>query len=223
MTYECYCAVVLSIVSFCESGDLEAVQADADWAREVSVRRKERAMVGVPDCHSRHAATLRVAGTPSVPRLGNRRRLRTGTSRAELSDAVTPTALFYYQFCTADLAYHFGEVMTARALLREAKERMQGIFGLPTTVELHFLGMRSSAAREHGLPTATPWGGRLVLRFQVRGALRKLRAWARSCPANFAAHALIRGGRARGGSRGTARMPTLASSERSSPLAPTGA
>jgi hypothetical protein len=32
---------------------------------------------------------------------------------------------------------------------------------------------------------------RLGLRLRVRGALRKLKAWARSCPSNFAAHALI--------------------------------
>jgi hypothetical protein len=145
-TYEVYSAVVLSIVAFCESTELGAVQAEAQWAREVSARRKDRAMVGVPDCHARHATTLRGL-TPSVLDLGT-----VGSNdadfRATLSDEVTPTALFYYQFCGADLAYHFGEVGRARALLREAKKRTQGIFGLPTTVELSFLDALV-AAREH--------------------------------------------------------------------------
>ncbi len=186
-TYECYCAVVLSIVSFCESADLAAVEADATWAREVSVRRKERAMVGVPDAHARHAATLRGL-TPSLLDLGTADS-SDAAFRATLSDAATPTALFYYQFCTADLAYHFGEIASARASLREAKKRVQGIFGLPTTVELHFLDALV-AAREHDAP-GTTLGARLRLRFAVAGALRKLKAWAHSCPTNFAAHALI--------------------------------
>jgi predicted ATPase len=186
-TYECYCAVVLSIVSFCESNDLETVQADAEWARDISVRRKERAMIGVPEAHARHAATLRGL-TPSLLDLG------TADSpdsefRASLSDSGTPTALFYYQLCSADLAYHFGSVTDARALLREANRRTEGIFGLPTTVELHFLDALV-AAREHDLAGAK-WHTRLGLRLRVRAAARKLRAWARSCPHNFAAHALI--------------------------------
>ena len=142
-------------------------------------------MVGVPDCHARHAATLR-ALTPGVLDLG------TATSsdasfRASLSDEVTPTALFYYQFCNADLAYHFGDVPRARALLGEAKKRTQGIFGLPTTVELSFLDALV-AAREHD--RASPFA-RFFLRRRVARELRRLRAWARSCPANFDAHAAI--------------------------------
>jgi predicted ATPase len=186
-TYECYCAVVLSIASFCESTDLAAVQSDAEWARDVSVRRKERAMIGVPDAHARHAATLRGL-TPSLLDLGTTDS-PDAELRASLSDSATPTALFYYQFCTADLAYHFGSAATARALLREAKKRTEGIFGLPTTVELHFLDALV-AAREHDL-AETPWRARLALRLAVHGALRKLKAWATSCPANFEAHALI--------------------------------
>ncbi len=186
-TYECYCAVVLSIVSFCESADLASVEIDAAWAREVSVRRKERAMVGVPDAHSRHAATLRGL-TPNLLDLGTAQSTDE-QFRASLSDAVTPTAVFYYQFCSADLAYHFGDVTKARALLREAKQRTQGIFGLPTTVELHFLDALV-AAREHGLPETSPLA-RLRLRFAIARTLRKLNAWARSCPPNFAAHARI--------------------------------
>jgi predicted ATPase len=186
-TYECYCAVVHSIVSFCESTDLAAVQSDAEWARDVSVRRKERAMIGVPEAHARHAATLRGL-TPSVLDLGTAES-PDSDFRASLSDSATPTALFYYQFCTADLAYHFGNAAAARALLREAEKRTEGIFGLPTTVELAFLDALV-AAREHDL-AGTSWRKRLGLRLRVYGALRKLRAWAASCPANFAAHALI--------------------------------
>ena len=184
-TYECYSAVVLSIVAFCESRELAAVEAEAEWAREVSARRKDRAMIGVPECHARHAATLRGL-TPSVLDLG------TATSsdasfRASLSDEVTPTALFYYQFCNADLAYHFGDVRRARALLVEAKKRTQGIFGLPTTVELSFLDALV-AAREHDSGSLL---ARFLLRRRVGRELRRLRAWARSCPANFDAHAAI--------------------------------
>jgi predicted ATPase len=186
-TYECYCAVVLSIVSFCESNDLAAVQADAEWARDVSVRRKERAMIGVPESHARHAATLRGL-TPNLLDLGTAES-PDAEFRASLSDSATPTALFYYQLCTADLAYHFGSVREARTILREAEKRTEGIFGLPTTVELHFLDALV-AAREHDL-AGTPWLARLGLRLRVHGALRKLKAWARSCPANFEAHALI--------------------------------
>ncbi|HEY2514926.1 MAG TPA: AAA family ATPase [Polyangiaceae bacterium] len=184
-TYECYSAVVLSIVWFCESRDLSAVQERAEWAREVSARRKDRAMVGVPDSHARHAATLRGL-TPSAFDLGNASSTD-AEFRASLSDEVTPTALFYYQFCSADLAYHFGEASRARALLVEAKRRMQGIFGLPTTVELSFLDALV-AAREHD---AAGLFERVRLRWAVARELRRLRAWAGSAPANFDVHASI--------------------------------
>jgi hypothetical protein len=184
-TYECYSAVVLSIIAFCESRALGAVQKEAEWAREVSARRKDRAMVGVPDCHARHAATLRGL-TPGVNDLGTAASTDT-EFRASLSDEVTPTALFYYQLCNADLAYHFGDAARARGLLTEAKKRTQGIFGLPTTVELSFLDALV-AAREHDTASFL---SRFSLRWRVGRELRKLRAWAKSCPANFDAHAAI--------------------------------
>jgi hypothetical protein len=107
--------------------------------------------------------------------------------RASLSDEVTPTALFYYQFCSADLAYHFGDPGRARALLQEAKKRTQGIFGLPTTVELSFLDALV-AAREHAQAS---FFARFARRRSVARELRRLGAWARSCPSNFAVHAAI--------------------------------
>jgi predicted ATPase len=182
ISYECYCASLLSVLTFCESRELRALSATAEWAEAISVRRQERDMAGVPAAHARYAAAMRAGsvdlGSPESS---------DAAFRASMSDATTPTAMFYYFFCSAELAYHAGDTARARALLADAKRRTQPIFGLPTTVELHFLDALV-AAREHDQAGLT---ARLGLRLAIAAKARKLRAWARSCSSNFSAHLAI--------------------------------
>jgi IS5 family transposase len=68
-----------------------------------------------------------------------------------------------------------------------ASKRTQGIFSVPTTVELCFLAALL-AARRHGDAGRIE---RMKLQFGLVTSARKLDAWALSCPQNFEAHALI--------------------------------
>jgi predicted ATPase len=183
-SYETYSATVLSVVTFCESADLAALEETAEWAREVASRRKDRDMAGVPDAHARYAAAL-LGTTPSPRDLG----LSSSSDeefRASLS-AKTPTAMFYYLFCNAELAYLFGDAARAHDLLEEAGKRVQVIFSLPTTAELCLL-RALVAAKMHD---SAPWTKRLQLQLLVASCGRELRENAKSCPENFEAHALL--------------------------------
>jgi hypothetical protein len=183
-SYETYTATVLSVVSFCESASLKEVGATAEWAHDVAARRKDRDMASVPEAHARYAAALR-GETPSPRDLG-----LAGSSDAELRarlDAKTPTAMFYYLFCNAELAYLFDDPARAHALLQEAERGSHVINSLPTMVELCFLQVLV-AARLHD---SAPLLQRAALRRRVAARIRRLRLWAKSCPENFEAHCLI--------------------------------
>jgi predicted ATPase len=183
-TYEAYAATVFSVISFCESADLAELGRTGAWARGIGARRKDFDMAGVPDAHLRYAAALR-GETESPTDLGI-----DGSSdaafRAELGPK-TPTALFYYFFCNAELSYHFGDAARAHALLEEARKGMQVIFGLPTTAELCFLEALV-AARLHGRASRSQDEGLATV---VLERVRKLRKWARTSASNFEAHHLV--------------------------------
>src|SRR5262249_47578873 len=103
--------------------------------------------------------------------------------------AKFPVALFYYYHCSAELAYLAGQTARAAGFLAEAGKRTQGIFAIPTMVELAFLQVLVAA---RGLDREGP-GRRERVRVVAEMAARvhQLRAWARSCPENYEAHALI--------------------------------
>ncbi len=183
--YEVYSATILSVVSFCESAELGSVQEVGDWAREVAVRRRDRDMAAAPDIHARQAAALRGL-TPSPHDLGTAAQ-SDAALRASFDDGKFPVALFYYHHCNAELAYLAGYPDRAEALLAEAGKRTQGIFALPTMVELVFLQVLVAARRYHDAGRVE----RVRLLARIVDGVRKLRAWARSCPENYEAHALI--------------------------------
>ncbi|HEY2515928.1 MAG TPA: AAA family ATPase [Polyangiaceae bacterium] len=192
--YEAYAATVLSNVTFCESSTLRTVAETAAWAREISRTRRDRDMAAVPDIQARYAAAL--AGQTPDPRDLSLPDASEEALAAGL-DAKTPTAFFYYRHCKAELAYLFGDPEEAHRLLKEAATRINVIHALPTLVELCFL-QTLVAAR---LYTSMEPKARAEEDALLDQRLRKLRAWARSCPANFAAHHLIAAGevaRARG-------------------------
>jgi len=184
--YEVYAATILSVVTFCESSDLAAVQETGIRGRDVGARRKIKDMAAVPDLHARYAEALR-GQTDSWTDLG-RPSSSDAELRATLGDDTTPVGIFYYHFCNAELAYLAGDIDRAAALLEVAEKRTKGIFAIPTTVELCFLGALV-AAQQYG--RAAGWRDRLRLRRAITRRIRKLDAWARSCPHNYEAHALI--------------------------------
>jgi predicted ATPase len=184
MVYECYAATGQVNILFCESPELAALQAKAEWAREVCARRKVADHVARAEAFRRYALTLRGL-TPSVRDLGTAE-----SSDAEflatLDERSAPTARFYYCLCTAALEYHFGSVARARSLL--ASTAWWSPLGLVTSLELCFLDALV-AAREHD--DARDGLRRSALRRRVARCVTRLEAWARSSPANFEAHALI--------------------------------
>jgi len=183
--YEVYSAAVLSVLTFCESKDLAGVRETAEWARDIAIRRADKDMACMPDVQARHAAAL--AG-----HAGSARDLGVPGStdaelRASLDDATTPIALFYYYFCNAELAYLDGDAARAEQLLAQAHRRKEGIFSIPTTAELCLLDALVAARRHAQVGRAA----RARLRLALDSCVRKLDAWAESCPHNFAAQAHI--------------------------------
>jgi hypothetical protein len=185
--WEAYAATVLSVVTYCESTSLASVEETGAWAREIAARRKDRDMAGVADAHARCAAALR-GGAPrsgAIPDL-----TIDGSTDADLRaslGAKTPTAMFYYFFCNAELAHTFGDVARAAALLTEAGARTNVIFAIPTMVELALLEALVAARLHDGASRLA----RLRLRRTVRGRVGMLRRWAESCPENFEPHFLV--------------------------------
>jgi hypothetical protein len=182
--YEAYAVTNVSILSFCQGAPPDLLQAEGEHGRAISARRRESDMAGVNAALARYAATLRGL-TPDPLDLGIE-----GSPDAELlaslSDA-TMLARFYYHYCRAELSYLFGETERAGAELAEANKGAQGIFGLPTTVELALLEALVAARRlDTAKLTARP---KLLVTLAARD--RKLAVWARSAPMNFEAHAQI--------------------------------
>ncbi|HEY2517463.1 MAG TPA: AAA family ATPase [Polyangiaceae bacterium] len=184
MVYEGYSATVLSVITFCESAELAAVQETGEWARGVSLRRKDLDMAEAPAAHARYAAALRGA-TPSPRDLGTAESTDV-EFRASLGPQ-TPTALFYYFFCNAELAYLFGDAERTSALLTQANELVQVIFGLPTTVELCLLECLWRAR----LHASADCARRAQLEAEVTERVARLHAWARGAAANFEPQAQI--------------------------------
>ncbi len=153
--YETYAASTRSLVEFSEAALLPSLQATSEWAMEVGARRQDADMTGFAEVFARYAAALR-----EDPR--SARDLGTSDSsdahfRATLTDAKTPSSVYYYFYCDAELAYLAGD--PARALSRssiEAWKRTQIVFGLPTFVDLTFLDALV-AARLHD---AASWSDR---------------------------------------------------------------
>jgi serine/threonine protein kinase/predicted ATPase len=186
-THEMYASAVLSVVTFCASADLAEVEKTATWAADVALKRKDYDMAWVPEAHARYAAALRgESGEPgSAMDLG-----RPGSSDDEFRSRLgveTPTGLFYYRFCNAELAYLGGDVARADGLLREAAKGAQVISGLPTVFELCLLECLV-AARRHDAASAEEKGP-LVAGIEARVA--RLRGWMEVCPANFEPQYLI--------------------------------
>jgi hypothetical protein len=183
--YEAYAATNLSVLSFCGGEAPASLQSTGEWAQEMSTRRREIDMAGMNAAFARYAATLRGL-TPNPLDLGIE-----GSSDAEfgasLSTESTTLARFYYHFCRAELAYLFGETERARELLAEANKGAQGIFALPTMVDLACLEALV-AARRYDAASLTERPGLL---WTAATRVRKLAVWAKSCPENFEAHRLI--------------------------------
>ena len=183
--YEVYAATIYSVVTFCESPHLSTVQEAGEWGRNVGRRRDVRDMAAVPEVHLRYASALRSPGTGRLD-LG-----MPGWSdadfRAGLDRQSMPVSLFYYLFCSAELAFLSGEIERAAELIEQAGKHVEGIFAIPTTAELAFLEALVAARRAGA---AGPLE-RARLTVYIARRLRRLDACARSCAHNFEAHALI--------------------------------
>ena len=146
-------------------------------------------MAGFADVFARYAAALRSepaepAESPHAPLDLSRNGSSDADLRASFTDAKTPSSVYYYFYCDAELAYLAGDAVRARELLDEAWKRIQIVFGLPTTVDLWWLDALVCAR----LHDTAPWTARVGLRRRVAKRVAKLRSWARSCPANFEPH-----------------------------------
>jgi serine/threonine protein kinase/predicted ATPase len=186
-THETYAATVLSVVTFCESADLAEVQKTGAWAAQVGARRKDFDMASVAETHERYAAALRT-GPALVANLG-----REGSSDADFRarlGAKTPTALFYYFYCNAELAYLAADFARADALLKEAVNGAHVIFGLPTTVELCLLECLV-AAKSHARASNDQREERARREEEVTARIVRLEKWAQRCAVNFEPHYLL--------------------------------
>jgi predicted ATPase len=177
--YETYAASTRSLVAFSEGGGLAPLLEMGEWAREIGVRRLDKDMAGFADVFVRYASAL-LGKTPS-PRDLSLEGSSDADLRASLTDAKTPSSVYYYYYCDAELAYLSGDAARALPLLEEAWKRTQIIFGLPTTVDLWWLDALV-AARLHD---DASWAARIGLKRRVSKRVTKLRSWARSCPMNF--------------------------------------
>jgi hypothetical protein len=180
--YETYSASTRSLVAFSESATLASLQEIGEWAKEIGERRLDKDMTGFADVFARYAAALRVA--PPGPLDLSRDGSSDADLRATFTDAKTPSSLYYYFYCDAELAYLAGDAERARALLEEAWKRIQIVFGLPTAVDLWWTDALVTARLHDG----AAWAARIALRRRMAKRVAKLRSWARSCPANFEAH-----------------------------------
>jgi predicted ATPase len=180
--YEAYAAATLSVITFCASRELAAVQACAESGRVITSRRRDDDMTGIVSAHARFAAALRGDDTPDLGGADS----SDAAFCATLSDEKTPTAMFYYFFCNGLVDYLRGEPARAAERFSEAARRPGAVFSIPTTVELCLMECLVAAAAT----PSSPWGRLRRLR-TMRARLGKLSRWARSCPENFAAQHLI--------------------------------
>jgi predicted ATPase len=184
-THETYAATVLSVVTFCQSPSLAEVERIGAWATEIGLRRKDLDMAWAPEAHARFAAALR--GTTARGTDLSRDGSSDEDFRARLGPK-TPTALFYYFFCNAVLAYLAGDVARAGALLREAEPTSRVIVGLPTSVEVALLECLV-AGKRHELESSG--AEREALEACMSARVARIEGWARACPANFEPHVLL--------------------------------
>jgi predicted ATPase len=179
--YEAYTVTNTSIMEFCEAVPPAALQKTAEWAHEISARRREPDMAGSNAALARYAATVRGL-TPDPRDLGIE-----GSSDAELAASLgdkTILARFLYTFCRAELAYFFGDYERAHAFLVEASQCARSVFGMLMMIELACLEALVAAKRYD----AAPLGARPALVWTVASRVRKVRALSRGAPALLATY-----------------------------------
>jgi hypothetical protein len=161
------------------------MQASAEAARAIAIRRRDPDMSGSTSMHLRFAQALRgkAEGLSSLADAD----MTDADLRASLIEGTTPVTAFNYYYYSAELAYLSGDVERASAMLAGAKERLGAAFSAPNSIEFHFLSVLV-AARELRKKGLLP---RQLLFARARIALRKVARCARHCPRNFEAHALI--------------------------------
>ena len=180
--YEAYAAATWVVIHYSEGVELETLERCAEESLAVTTRRRDDDMSAIVSAQLRLAAALRgTATTLSLPGSTD------AEFRASLADEHTPIGLYYYYYLNAELAYLFGDAARARALLRDAHRRVQGIFAVPTTVDLLLLDALV-AARLHD---TGGFAARRRLAWTVARRCRKLAHFARACPANFESHARL--------------------------------
>jgi predicted ATPase/tRNA A-37 threonylcarbamoyl transferase component Bud32 len=182
--YEAFAACSLSHLSTLHAADLAASKATSEWARDVCARRKDWNMVGSILSHLRFTTTLRGEIPVEVPRA----RTADPAFRALVGDpAKTPSAYDGYWEFNGWIAYYFGHIDVAWECVLETRRFVQAHFGHLTTLDLCFLECLVAAKMHDG----ASWLKRLRWRWILARGVRKLRAWAAGCPANFEPHYLI--------------------------------
>jgi predicted ATPase/serine/threonine protein kinase len=183
-THEMYASAILSVITFCESANLTEVEATATWAADLALRRKDYDMAWVPEAHARYASALRSETGAGID-LG-----RPESSDADFRSRLgpeTPTGLFYYLFCNAELAYLARAIPRAAELLRAAGAREQVISGLPMMFEIDLL--RCLVAAKLHDSSSDEERGRLIAEIEER--VSRLSACAAVSPPSFQPQALM--------------------------------
>jgi predicted ATPase len=178
LAFEVYSTGSLALLS-CSMGDpLAESHAYAESARAIALQRQDVDFAAMATAHLRYCAALRGL-SPEPQTLGNE----------ESSDEVlgqqfdtkqTPSGIFYYYFFNAHLAYLYGDLGRARAMLDQAERHLSGVL-MPSTVEVRLLRVLVDA---RSWPEG-PGRDRRERRRRMLRCQKQLRRLARLSPRNF--------------------------------------
>jgi predicted ATPase len=177
-TYEAFAACCMSYLALVHGVDLAGQRKLGEWAREVCARRKDRNTTGSV------VGQLRLSGA------------LTGEAPVDFSQGLAVDPVFYasagephetpaaygaYWHYSAWAAYFFGEISVADSWVREARSFEHVYFGYCAMHDFCFLQCLVAAK----LHDDASWARRPFLRWTMARHVRKLRAWAEGCAANF--------------------------------------
>jgi predicted ATPase len=177
-TYEAFAACCMSYLALVHAVDLAGQRKLGEWAREVCARRKDRNTTGSVVGQLRLSGAL-TGEAPVDFSQGLALDPQFHASAGEPDEA--PAAYGAYWHYGAWAAYFFGEIRVAVSWVREARRFEHVYFGYCAMHDFAFLQCLV-AARVHD---GASWVRRLSLRWAMALHVRKLRAWADGCAANF--------------------------------------
>jgi hypothetical protein len=179
---EVFAHMSAALLSMAMGRDLEHTDRCAERAGEFATLCKEKSGIESMLAYRRHIRALRgeTAGLAdvSVP----------GSSQADFLASLTEEhGRVWMNIALAELSYLAGDVGRAESHLALFGRRSNAVRGMPPSADICLLSALVAAG---GYATASR-AGRLARLVRVAHTARKLDAWARSCPENFASHAAI--------------------------------